>query len=451
MLARQALSSFRSGWLRAALVAAVILAIGYVLNVVLAWLQLEASDRLLSYSQNALATPVDTPGIMPTALLSLMFWHGVAVGVSIPVAAGDVPFVSSIEASVNLTFMLGFALTGYMLFRGGKWLADRKTEAGWLAGAAGIQVSIFYGIFMTIAAIGVWMGWSFEVPATLTGNVGESTTVHLQPSLLGAFAIPFLLAAFAATAGAVSGRLAPVQRWTRLTLAGISGGWRAAWLAVALGSIGFLIVAALNPDVTRAYLELAPGGGLTRALLVIGTLMIVPNIGTGIAGAAMGGSINLAALGDSCAVISYMQFPHGVAEPATDAACALPFALGPAPFQYLLFLLVPIAATFAGGWLAAQRAGATGAEDGAVAGAAIAIPYVLWLWLLALVARIGYSASAGLFPFELRVWIGPGLLSTVLLALVWGLGGGAVGGAFAARKASEPGIDPGPLAEDSVG
>jgi hypothetical protein len=197
-----------------------------------------------------------------------------------------------------------------------------------------------------------------------------------------------------------------------------------------------------------------PGGNLSRALIVVSTLLFLPNVGTGIAAAAMGGSINIAALGNSCALISFLQFPQGIAEPGpgaspADLPCGLPFPLGPAPLQYLLFLLVPLAATIAGGWLAAQRAGAGERDRGALAGLTIAIPYALWLWALGLVARVGYSAAAGFFPFAVGAWIGPGLISTVLLALVWGAAGGAIGGALGAGYASGPGTSPGPQAKVS--
>jgi hypothetical protein len=79
----------------------------------------------------------------------------------------------------------------------------------------------------------------------------------------------------------------------------------------------------------------------------------------------------------------------------------------------------------------------------------VALPFALWLWVLALLARVGYAAG-GFIPFQVRVWVGPGLLSTFLVALLWGAAGGAIGGALAARNASGPGISPGPPAEFSA-
>ncbi len=425
--------------------AAAILAIVFALNLLLAWLQSEVTPRAFEVDGQAISNPVAVPGIPQVALLSMFAWHAVSFDAEIALPQGEAPFGSSLEFSVTSAVMLGLAIAGYLLFRAGKRLAEPGLE--WFSAVRGVQVALIYAALMLALAVvaGFDISLADFAPA---GEAGQDApqSLSIRPSLAGAFFMPFLLATFAAGAGALSGRKLPRERMSRLALAGISGGWRAAWLAVALSSVGFLIVAALNPDETRAYLEIIPGGGLARALLVVATLLLLPNVGTGIAAAAMGGSFNVTALGDSCAVISFLQFPHGVGQPGPDASCALPLDLGPAPFQYALFLLVPLAATIAGGWLASQRVGATRREEGAFAGAIIALPFALWLWMLALLARVGYSAG-GFIPFQVQVWIGPGLLSTVLIALIWGAAGGAIGGALGARNASGPGISPGPPAK----
>jgi hypothetical protein len=440
---RGAPSALRSGWGRAAIVAAGVLALVYLLNLPLAWLQAEATPRLLPFAEGAVANPIASPGIAKAALLSLMLWHGISLRaeVALPTDA-QVPFGFSIEVSVVITLMLGLATAGYLLYRGGRWATEGEGP-GWQAGVRGLQIALLYAVLVLILSF--LGGVDVPLPEAPGGDGPESVSVGV--SKLGAFGMPFVIAALAASAGALSGRLWPRGRTARLVLGGISGGWRAAWMAVALATMGFLVVAALNPDETRAYLELVPGGGLARTLLVLSTVLILPNIGTGIAAAAMGGSINLAAGTESCAIVSYLQFPGGVVEPGpgfstSNLACGLPIDLGPAPFQYLLFLLVPLAATIAGGWLAAQRAGATEAEDGAVSGATIAIPYALWLGAFALVARFG--ASTSFFVAVSEGWVGPGLVSTLLIAIVWGALGGAIGGALGARNASGPGLNPGP-------
>ena len=436
------LEVLRSGWGRAAVVAGGVLLVLYVLALVLAWLQGEAISRFLPADALPTGDPTAVVGLGTRALFSLMLFHGVSLDARVAFPAGEVPFGLSIQVSAVLTLMLALAAAVYLLYMGGRWAARRDRPIGWLPGLRGLQIA---GIYAVLAAV---LAFIAGVDLPIPDVPGESlpTSISIGPSKIGAFGLPFLIAAVAAGAGALSGRLAPRERFGRLVLGGISGGWRAAWLAAALASMGFLVVAAFNPDETRAYLDLLPGGGLPRVLLVVSTLLVVPNMGVGIAAAAMGGSINLATNTDACAIISFLQFPGGVVDPigATAGAleCALPIDLGPAPFQYLLFLLVPLAATIAGGWLAAQRAGATEAEDGAMLGAAIALPYALGLWGLALLARVGGSTS--FFVAVSEGWVGPGLVSTVLVAIVWGALGGAIGGALAVRNASGPGINPGP-------
>ncbi|MGH2690983.1 MAG: hypothetical protein ACRDHM_00575 [Actinomycetota bacterium] len=450
-MAREALYALRSGWGRVAIVAAGTLAIAYVLSLLLAWLRSEATPQLLPVDGGAIANPIASIGVAKEALLSLMLFHGVSLGADIALPPGAVPFGASFEVSASLTLMLGLAVAGYLLFRGGKWAAAGSYPEGWLRAARGLQIAFVYAALALVLGLLASTEISFAslIPA---GEGPESVTV--APSIVGAFGMPFVIAALAAGAGALSGRLWPRERPARLALGGMAGGWRAAWLATALASIGFLIVAALNPDETRAYLEILPGGGLSRALMVVATLLVLPNVGTGIAAAAMGGSINIATAAQSCVLISFLKFPAGVAQlgapgtPPPQTPCVLPIELDAAPWPYLLFLLVPLVATIAGGRLSAQRSGATEAGEGAIAGAAIAIPYALWLWLFALVARVG--AESSFFAFQSSGWIGPGLLWTVLLALVWGVLGGAIGGALGARNADGPGKNPGPSTNDSA-
>lgn len=446
------LAALHTGWARAALSAVVVFAIVYALSVVLALFQNEGSQHALDALLGGQSLPdlYGQPSVPRAALFSLMTWHGVSFDAGFGLSGGPFPPGTSFAISASITLMLGLAVTGYLLFRAAKSLASRHQVAGWFSILRGLQIALVYAPL--VFALGLLAGVDIAIPQAAGQPAGFPQSISIQPSLVGAFFMPFLLAAFAAGAGALSGRLRPRERLTRLAVAGIAGGWRAAWLAVALASIGFLILAALHPDATRAFLDVLPGGGWSRTIIVISTLLLLPNIGTGIAAAAMGGSINVTnfmTFRGSCALISYVKFPAGIAETPgapTQTECGFPIDLGSAPAAYLLFLLVPLAATIAGGWLAAQRAEATDTREGAVAGATIGISYAWWLWVLALMARIGYGAAVGI---NVQVWIGPGLVSTILLALVWGAAGGAIGGAFGARNASRPGIIPGPLANDS--
>ena len=206
------------------------------------------------------------------------------------------------------------------------------------------------------------------------------------------------------------------------------------WVTAALGTVGFLIVLALQPGLTRAYVEAAGARGpLAVVAVVLTTLLAVPNAGIAAGAAAMGGSVSLAALERTCSLVSYSAFPQGVAvevpsAPATGT-CPLPVELGPAPLPYFLFLLVPLVATLVGGRLAAQRAGSVTRADAAATGAAAGVVFALMFLVLAWASRFSTEVAASFLRFELAV--GAELVSGVLLALLWGAAGGALGGAVA--------------------
>jgi hypothetical protein len=204
-------------------------------------------------------------------------------------------------------------------------------------------------------------------------------------------------------------------------------------------------VAGLHPRATRSFLDAA-----TRVVnpgtAVASTVLFLPNAGTGAAVAAMGGGVDVGTPGLSCVVISYARFPAGLsAEPLAPglARCAaLPIELDAAPLGYLLFLLVPAAASVSGGWRAGQAEGDPSPAAGALAGALCAPVFAVGMLGLSFLSRISYRASLGGFGSE--VSLGPDPAGAFFLALAWGLAGGAVGGALAKRARARD--EPGPVA-----
>ena len=105
-------------------------------------------------------------------------------------------------------------------------------------------------------------------------------------------------------------------------------------------------------------------------------------------------------------------------------------ALPAAPRAYLLFLLVPAAATVLGGMAAAKRAKAPDRRVGAAIGALSGVVFALLLLAVGILAslslRFATHAQVGGFSFVFR--LGPDLVIGTLLGLAWGVAGGAVGG-----------------------
>jgi len=113
--------------------------------------------------------------------------------------------------------------------------------------------------------------------------------------------------------------------------------------------------------------------------------------------------------------------------PSVNEAGAIAF--GSAPAGYLLFLLAPAAATLFGGRRAAARSNAEGwsaTGDGAAAG----VVYAFLVGLGCVLASVTLSYTA-LGPSSAggRLWLGPDPVWGTVLSLLWGVAGGAIGGA----------------------
>src|SRR5918996_2000718 len=324
--------------------------------------------------------------VVRAGALTFYQFHHVAIEFDfppIPLPGGQDPFGGGVDfaASVSSTMMLAGLAVLWLLFLGGRATARRAGGPGWARPIHGLKVAVPYAVLALAYSFLARVVIDVPLPGFPTGGDPPSLGV----STLSAVWWPFLFALVAGVAGGLAA--GPVFRerwevWERRVRGAVSGGWRMAGLAVALSFVGFLIVAAVNPDPTAAYFGLVGAGDLaTGASILIGTLMLVPNGSTGIAAASMGGSMGVDIFGSSCRLISYAKFPLGAADapvgdPSPFALCdSLPIDFGITPLGFFLFLLVPIAATLLGGMWAARRAEADGpgeaASIGALAGGAV--------------------------------------------------------------------------------
>jgi hypothetical protein len=319
------------------------------------------------------------------------------------------------------------------------------TRAALLLVTAGVGVVLFHGG----RSVGSRAGGR-PIPRTLLGStvavpytLGSALISLAGPSPVpGSLIWPLVLGAACGGAGGLAAVL-PGTGAERRARAILAGGWRASWVVVLGGTAGFLVVMALHPAIVRSYLDEAfRRGPATGALAVTGTALFLPNVGTGVASASMGGGIEFQALEASCAVVSYARIPRAAG--TVRGPCGrLPFRLGSPASGYFVFLLLPAAAAAAGGWLATRRTKAAAARDGAVVGAAAGVAFAGLFAILSAAARISYQASgpAASFLGEVSVAVGPDPLAGFLVALAWGLAAGAAGGAMAGHlgTADEPG------------
>jgi hypothetical protein len=351
--------------------------------------------------------------------------------------------------------MLGTAVAALALTRAGRAVADRAGRVA-AAGAvgAGSRVTSFarglHGMKVAFPYALVCLAGTLAVryPVRVPGGLGapvvlsRAATVHPSPTQAALWPLALglvfgFLGGFRSgeRAGAASGR---AESFTRGALA---GGVTMAALGLVFSFAGLLVLAAAKPDATRAYLDFAFRGGTSRGLAVLGlTALVVPNLAAWVLFPSMGACVRTAissggvapfgigGVAKACA-ISYSRLPRGGLGFLASHAPAHP-GFSATPSAYLLFLMAPALAVLAGGVVAARRSGAAGRSRAAISGALAGVVFAVLAVLLVLLAGVALSigvrtAGRGL---ALSYVAGPDPVLGPLVALAWGVAGGALGG-----------------------
>jgi hypothetical protein len=153
---------------------------------------------------------------------------------------------------------------------------------------------------------------------------------------------------------------------------------------------------------------------------------------------AMGGCDGLSGGGVSATFLCYSKVPTMVSvspEGLTSGTPVVRADFAKAPSGYFLFLLVPALSVVMGGRYAARKRARLKWEAvglGAASGVVFAVLVTVGSWLASLSA--GVSSPVGGITANASVLIGPGVLAAGLLALVWGVVGGGLGGWLGGRK-----------------
>ena len=335
-------------------------------------------------------------------LLYVLSFCGVAIEATVPALAAQ-------PIRVRLVLMLGTALVVAVAFRAGV-AAVRATRSSRVSSAAvwGAVPAVPFGLLAGFASLLV----SLRFP--------DNGIERLRPVTWEAFALPFVLFAVAGAAGGVAAAVR--DRPTRMSKAA-AGGWRMFVAALLLAAGGVLVLAALEPGVTRGYARGLQGMGSGGTVLFAHHLLVVPNQSLDVLAPSMGGSTELELeVGGAQLTLGGISRLRGVGLITGWGPAGLVF-----PRYYLLFLAVPGVAAVMGGRRAAEGTVERGerAIRGALAGAVFA----------ALVA-VG-SAMATIVMTGVTGWrghLGPALPSTVLLALAWGVAGGIAGAVVPGRR-----------------
>jgi hypothetical protein len=163
-------------------------------------------------------------------------------------------------------------------------------------------------------------------------------------------------------------------------------------------------------------------------------LAVAPNEAVWALVPAMGGCVGVRGSVETD-LLCYGRFPvtvESVDQPVSGGE-SVPIPIGGATFDtapvgYFLFLLVPAVATVLGGRLAARRVGKRGRAAAGV-GASAGVVFAALVWVAAALSSltVGYGAAFGESSRAGWVAVGPDVVRGALLALAWGVAGGAIG------------------------
>jgi hypothetical protein len=272
-------------------------------------------------------------------------------------------------------------------------------------------------------------------------------TVRFHGVVWQAFAFPALLGVVAGGAGGVIGALrrgSMIRSW-------LVGGWRALLGALGMAVIGILVLAAARPQGSATYARVVSANGPRVASLLLGHhALLLPDQSFLVLAASMGGCTSLAGSSETIRWLCPGRLPvltsTALLEDVARVDGAQPASTRssptrPMPAGYWAFLLVPAFAT-----LAAGRYAGGGGPGGVrlremfarVTGAGVTFAVLVGVGSWMAGASIRVESSVGSTVTSLTV--GPRPLPTALIALAWGVAGGALGASILRQGAgtSEP-------------
>ncbi|HEX7464509.1 MAG TPA: hypothetical protein VF382_06415, partial [Actinomycetota bacterium] len=329
-------------------------------------------------------------------------------------------------------------LAGFLLFRAGRAVAERA--------GGGILARTLHGAKVAPA----YAVPSFVLSLLVTGRLRVPALEHLggyvqvRSSPLEALVFPLLIAAVAGAAGGYFSGMAGIAhpetepRWHRQLAGALVGGVRMLALGLVLSFAGLLVLAVAEPDATKAYFDTVTRGSSAETTVLIGHhVLLLPNQSVWVLVPAMGGCDDVWGSGRSSAFLCYWKFPKSVnvsADLLSGIHATTPF--GTAPPGYLLFLLVPLLSVLGGGRAAAERSGARASGEAITVGAAAGGVFAILVAGAALLSSlsIGLSADYRELSGGGTVRVGPAAVTGGLLALAWGIAGGAAGAWWRARR-----------------
>ena len=351
----------------------------------------------------------------------------------IPLGPLDISF------TITVALLLGTLLAIVLLYRAGRRAAEEGGGSTGMRILQGAAVALPFGILSALVSLVV--RFEFELGPEAAAFVGPGGVVEVTAPLLTALLWPLGIAAVAGGlggwaaarrdgAGPTPGRLGAM----------VSGAGRMLVALLIAGFVGLLVLGAVSPDITASYFEFV-AGGRSGLVLLLATILAVPNLALWGVTMGMGGSI---IAGDYLGmeaqhVASLLEFPTEIDPSLAGGSLAGPGGIpsiptAVAPIEYFAFILLTLIALILGGRMAAQRARVLSAGEGAMVGAGSGLLFgIAFFGALALAGvTVGTLVSAGGAGQGEVVRFGPSLLMGGLLGLAWGVVAAAIGGATGA-------------------
>jgi hypothetical protein len=378
-------------------------------------------------------------------------FHHVAIELDVPDLAVAGAASGSTSLSIGVALLTLTAVAGVLLFVAGRRVADRTGGRPVRRVLVGAAVAPSYALPAFLLALLVRVRTPISLGATVTGDL------HVALSPWQALAFPLAIAAMAGAAGGLRSALdarAGDEVGLRRLASAAAGAWRMLVVGLWLSLGGLFLagvvqpdepVALLTPSTARyfAFVFDAPAEGL---VLLGHHVAAAPNEAMWTLVPSMGGcdGVRGSARAD---FLCYSRFPTSVGAVAQTLSGerAIPSRFGDATFDaappaYLTFLLVPGIATVLGGRRAARRAGVTG-RDAVVIGIASGVVFAAFVGIVGLLSAVTIGYGGGLVADASGGWIvvGPDAVTGTLLALAWGVTGGALGAATARSLTSRTG------------
>lgn len=309
-------------------------------------------------------------------------------------------------------------------------LAGRRIARSSPAGTGATVLGLAAGYAVVPFLLSLVGDGDVELPA----SISAAASLEIRISTASALAVPFATALVAVLLGALS---VPVDAGSgssgdALVAEAVRGGVRSFALGLLLSIVGVLALASVQPSFARAYAAVISAPDSWRGRVVIGghAALLLPNQAMWVLVPAMGGCDEAVVEGRRTPFLCLWRVPTTLPVTAgVDVGIVGDPAYRPPPHGYLAFLLVPLVATIAGGIRAGR--GASSTRSAVVLGAASGLLFAGLVAAAVAFARVDVRATGGfLGDSVVRFVLGPELARGTGLAAVWGIAGGAVGGAL---------------------